>query len=116
METGRDPQPVHDSRPAVSTLSVVALTVATAAAVLLTAAERVWTGTSADEAVPTGLFLLGWAVLALAVVLCGACLARALARFRSLPGREHLLVAAGVALVVVTCLLHPAFGSGGGSG
>lgn len=90
---------------------VAALVLAGAALLLLTIADLVWTSTTADESASVPLFVLGWVLLAWALIV-GVVGVVGLLRRPS--GRETALLAATTALVVLTCTLHPLVGSGAG--
>lgn len=92
---------------------VAALLLAGTAALVLTAADLVWTRTQA-EAVATGGFLLGWGLVVAASLVTGAGVVQTVRRSDRRPTRAGLLAAAGL-LLLAAVLGHPVTGSGGGA-
>ncbi|WP_432492193.1 hypothetical protein [Kineococcus auxinigenes] len=98
---------------------MAALALAGCAALALGAAEVVGFTSESAEQLFTALWVLGWVLLAWAVVIGGTCvvqLVRRLVRRRGTAWPEALLLVAGAAVVVAVVRAHPLWGSGSGAG
>ncbi|MBF0815732.1 hypothetical protein E4U02_04835 [Microbacterium paludicola] len=110
METTREARPIA---------AAVVLALAGCAAVSLMVGDAIWRGIPDSDSLPTILMILGWLLLAWAVIVGAFVIVRAVRttahRGRIAPS-DAVMLAASAAVVVALLVAYPVFGTGGGTG